>query len=263
MPSSRGERVQPPLPKDLREQVCEANQAIVRAGLVTLSFGNASGVDREAGCFVIKPSGVPYDTLRPEDLVVVSLADGSVVDGALRPSSDTPTHLALYNRFPSIGGVVHTHSAAAVAWAQAGRPVPALGTTHADHFHGPVPVTRPLTADEVEGEYERATGELIADTIERLRLDPGEMPAVLVAGHGPFTWGRDPAEAVANAIALEAVAAMARDTLALNPAASPIAAHLAEKHYLRKHGPDAYYGQPRQPAAGGPATPATDDRRES
>jgi L-ribulose-5-phosphate 4-epimerase len=228
---------------ELREQVWQANQAIVRAGLVTLSFGNASGVDRDAGVLVIKPSGVAYDALRPEDLVVVSLADGSVVEGALRPSSDTPTHLLLYQRFTSIGGVVHTHSTAAVAWAQAKRPIPALGTTHADHFHGPVPIGRPLTRAEVEGEYERETGAVIADTLEGLGLDPLEMPAVLVASHGPFTWGADAGRAAENAVALEAVAAMAAATLALDPTAGPVDQFLLDRHHRRKHGPGAYYGQ--------------------
>jgi len=192
---------------------------------------------------VIKPSGVPYEQLRPADMVAVSLEDGSVVGGDLRPSSDTPTHLLLYRRFPAIGGVVHTHSTAAVAWAQAGRSIPALGTTHADHFHGPVPVTRPLTREEVEGDYERLTGEVIAATLAGLGLDPTEMPAVLVAGHGPFTWGHDAGDAAVNAVALEAVAAMASQTFFLNPNAAKIPSYLAEKHYLRKHGPNAYYGQ--------------------
>jgi L-ribulose-5-phosphate 4-epimerase len=229
---------------ELREQVWRANQAIVRAGLVTLSFGNASGVDRDAGVLVIKPSGVPYDALRPEDLVIVSLGDGSVVEGGLRPSSDTPTHRLLYQRFASIGGVVHTHSTAAVSWAQAKRSIPALGTTHADHFHGPVPLGRPLTRDEVEGAYEHETGMVIAGTIEGLGLDPLEMPAILVASHGPFTWGEDAAKAAENAVALEAVAAMAAATLALNPGAQPVDQFLLDRHYHRKHGPGAYYGQP-------------------
>jgi L-ribulose-5-phosphate 4-epimerase len=228
---------------DLREQVWQANQALVRAGLVTLSFGNASGVDPEAGVLVIKPSGVPYDRLRAEDLVVVSLEDGRVVEGSLRPSSDTPTHLRLYQRFPNVGGVVHTHSSSAAAWAQAGRAIPAFGTTHADHFHGPVPVTRPLTRDEVDGAYEHETGEVIVATIDGLGLDPLEMPAILVAGHGPFTWGADAGSAVANAIALEAVATMAATTLALNPGAAPVPDYLLDRHYHRKHGPAAYYGQ--------------------
>lgn len=227
----------------LRDEVWRANRAIVEAGLVMLSFGNASGVDREEGVLVIKPSGVAYDALRPEDLVVVSLADGSVVEGGLRPSSDTPTHRLLYRRFASIGGVVHTHSTAAVSWAQARRPIPALGTTHADHFHGPVPLGRPLTQAEVEGAYEHETGMVIAATIEGLGLDPLEMPAVLVAGHGPFTWGVDAGKAAENAVALEAVAAMAAGTLALNPGAEAVDRFLLDRHYHRKHGPGAYYGQ--------------------
>jgi len=228
---------------ELREQVWRANQAIVRAGLVTLSFGNASGVDRDEGVLLIKPSGVPYDALRPEDLVAVSLADGSIVEGNLRPSSDTPTHLLLYQRFASIGGVVHTHSTAAVSWAQAKRPIPALGTTHADHFHGPVPLGRPLTRDEVEGAYEHETGMVIAATLEGLGLDPLEMPAILVASHGPFTWGADAGQAAENAVALEVVAAMAAGTLALDPDARPVDQFLLDRHYNRKHGPGAYYGQ--------------------
>jgi L-ribulose-5-phosphate 4-epimerase len=228
---------------DLREQVWRANQGLVRAGLVTLSFGNASGVDRKAGVLVIKPSGVPYDDLRPEHLVVVSLEDGRVVEGDLRPSSDTPTHLILYQRYPEIGGVVHTHSTAATAWAQAGRSIPPLGTTHADHFHGPVPVTRQMRENEVAGAYERETGVVIVETLERLGLSAAEMPAALVASHGPFTWGRDAENAVANATALEAVAAMATQTFALNPDVQPIAQYLVERHFRRKHGPGAYYGQ--------------------
>ena len=236
---------------ELREQVWRANQALVRAGLVTLSFGNASGADRAAGVLLIKPSGVPYERLRPEDMVAVSLADGSVVEGDLRPSSDSPTHLLLYQRFGAIGGVVHTHSTAAVGWAQARHSIPALGTTHADHFRGPVPVTRMLSREEVEGDYERETGELIAATFERLGLDPVGMPAVLVASHGPFTWGADAGAAVENAIALEAVAAMATATLALNPSIGPVEAYLLDRHYNRKHGRGAYYGQPLGESTGG------------
>ena len=228
---------------DLRQEVCRANLALVHDGLVTLSFGNASGVDRGAGVFVIKPSGVPYNELRPEHLVVVALADGRVVEGKLRPSSDTPTHLRLYQRFETVGGIVHTHSTAAVAWAQAGRLIPALGTTHADHFLGPVPVTRQMTSNEVAGEYEAETGAVIIETLERLGLSATEMPAVLVASHGPFTWGRGALEAAVNATALEAVAAMAAQTLALNPNAEPMADYLLERHFRRKHGPGAYYGQ--------------------
>ena len=228
---------------DLREAVWRANLELVRAGLVTLSFGNASGVDREAGVMLIKPSGVPYADLRPEDLVAVALADGRVVGGGLRPSSDTPTHLALYRRYPEIGGVVHTHSAAATAWAQARRPIPPLGTTHADHFHGAVPVTRLLRDAEIAGEYEAETGAVIIETLETTGLAAGEMPAVLVASHGPFTWGADAPEAVEHAIALELVAAIAVQTLALEPGVEPIGASLLERHFTRKHGSGAYYGQ--------------------
>jgi L-ribulose-5-phosphate 4-epimerase len=236
---------------DLRDQVWRANQALVRSGLVTLSFGNASGVDRDAGILLIKPSGVPYDQLRPEHLVAVSLEDGSVVDGDLRPSSDTPTHLLLYRRFPEIGGVVHTHSTAATAWAQAGRSIPPLGTTHADHFNSAVPVTRQLLEREVEGEYERETGAVIVETLERLGLSPVDMPAALVASHGPFTWGPDAEHAADNATALEAVASMAFQAYALNPALGPMSEYLLKRHFERKHGPNAYYGQP----APAPATP--------
>ena len=231
-------------PRSLAEAVCQANQALVRAGLVTLSFGNASGVDRGRGVMFIKPSGVAYDDLRPGHIVAVSLDDGRVVEGDLRPSSDAPTHLALYRRFPEIGGVVHTHSTAATSWAQAGRPIPPFGTTHADHFHGAVPVTRRLRDEEVAGDYEAQTGAVIVEALEAAGLDAVEMPAVLVASHGPFTWGPDAAAAVDNAIALEAVAAMAIRTLALDPDAPPMSQALLERHYRRKHGATAYYGQP-------------------
>ncbi len=230
---------------DLREQVWRANRDLVEAGLVVLSFGNASGVDRGAGVLAIKPSGVPYAELRPESMVVVALDDGRVVDGRLRPSSDTPAHLTLCRRFEEVGGVVHTHSTFATAWAQAGRPIPCLGTTHADHFHGPVPVTRPLTQPEVEGDYELETGNVIVEALEASGLAPLEMPAVLVAGHGPFTWGASPAEAVENAIALETVAAMALRTAQLRPGVGQIGHGLLERHFSRKHGPAAYYGQGR------------------
>jgi len=230
---------------ELRERVLDANLAIVEAGLVTLTFGNASGVDRSAGVMAIKPSGVSYDELQPDSIVVVDLVSGEVVDGAFRPSSDTPTHLTLYRRFEAIGGVVHTHSASATAWAQAGRELPCFGTTHADHFHGPVPVTRDLTPEEIGGDYEARTGDVIVETIESLGLDPLEMPAALVRSHGPFTWGRDEAGAVENAIALEAAASMAATSLALAPELPPIAPELLERHFRRKHGAGAYYGQPR------------------
>jgi L-ribulose-5-phosphate 4-epimerase len=228
---------------ELREQVCAANRALVSAGLVTLSFGNASGVDRGTGVMVIKPSGVPYEGLRPGDLVAVDLESGIAERGAYRPSSDTPTHLALYRRYSEIGGVVHTHSSWAAAWAQAGRAIPCFGTTHADHFHGPVPVTRSMTGTELAATYEADTGAVIIETLDGLSLAPLEMPAVLVRSHGPFTWGADATEAVANAVALEAVATMAGRTLALEPAAGPIGDLLLERHFARKHGPGAYYGQ--------------------
>ena len=231
---------------DLRDSVWRANLALVRSGLVTLSFGNASGVDRAEGVMVIKPSGVPYDELRPEQLVVVSLDTGAVVEGDLRPSSDTPTHLRLYRAFAEIGGVVHTHSTSASSWAQAGRSIPPLGTTHADHFHGSVPVTRQMTEAEVDGAYEAETGAVIVETLARLGLSPVEMPAALVASHGPFTWGRDAKEAAENATALEAVATMAIQTFAIDPLAAPMSDYLMERHFRRKHGPSAYYGQTRR-----------------
>jgi L-ribulose-5-phosphate 4-epimerase len=228
----------------LREQVCQANLDLVTSGLVTLSFGNASGVDRDAGVLVIKPSGVPYAQLTPADMVVVALDDGRVVDGTLRPSSDTPTHRELYRRFATIGGVVHTHSSFASAWAQARRDIPCLGTTHADHFAGVIPVTRDLSTSQIDGEYEHETGVVIVETIRGMGVDPLHVPAALVASHGPFTWGTDATDAVTNAVALEAVAAMAHRTLALEPATGPIGEPLQRRHFLRKHGPDAYYGQP-------------------
>jgi L-ribulose-5-phosphate 4-epimerase len=228
---------------DLRERVLEANREIVRAGLVILTFGNVSGIDRAAGVVAIKPSGVPYDALGPESIVLVDLESGATLEGEYQPSSDTPTHLALYRRFASVGGIVHTHSLHATAWAQSRRAIPCLGTTHADHFHGPVPVTRALARDEIRGEYEACTGDAIVETLDRLGLDPLEMPAVLVASHGPFAWGADTVLAVENAVALEAVAAMALHTLTLESAAEAIEDELLERHYLRKHGADAYYGQ--------------------
>lgn len=229
--------------RDLREEVCAANKALVATGLVTLSFGNASGVDREAGVMIIKPSGMPYDVLTPADLVAVELDSGSAPDRTMRPSSDTPTHLALYRRYPEIGGVVHTHSWWASAWAQAGHPIPCFGTTHADHFRGPIPVTRALTEAELGPAYEADTGAVMIETLDVLGLGPLEMPAVLVRSHGPFTWGRDPADALANAIALEAVAAMAVRTLTIDAAAATIDEALLRRHFERKHGPAAYYGQ--------------------
>lgn len=228
----------------LREQVAAANRDLARAGLVALSFGNASGIDRDLGLMVIKPSGIPCSEVTAEHTVVVSIADGAVVEGALRPSSDTPTHLVLYRRLGQLGGIVHTHSPFATAWAQAGRDIPCLGTTHADHFAGPVPVTRPLTEREIAGDYERETGEVIVERILGLGIDPLRMPAALVVSHGPFTWGADAAQAVDAAATLELVATMACRTLALDPSTPSIGPALAARHFGRKHGPDAYYGQP-------------------
>ena len=233
----------PPELSDLRQAVWQANIDLAEAGLVSLSFGNASGVDRESGFLLIKPSGIACARLEPDELVAVEVATGKAAEGNLRPSSDTPTHLELYRRHPEIGGVVHTHSTIATSWAQACRAIPPLGTTHADHFRGAVPVTRQLRADEVDGEYELATGELIIETLAGLHLSPSEMPAVLVASHGPFTWGPTAADAVVNAIGLELVATMASQTLALAPTIGDMPAYLRERHFQRKHGPKAYYGQ--------------------
>jgi L-ribulose-5-phosphate 4-epimerase len=229
---------------ELRARVAAANAAIERAGLVTLSFGNVSGVDRDEGVLVIKPSGVPYAALRPEDMVVVALADGRVVDGALRPSTDTPTHRLLYREFPEIGGVVHTHSRSATAWAQAGRSIPCLGTTHADFFRGAVPVSRALDAAEIGGDYEWETGRLIAETLRTSGRSAEDSPAVLVRSHGPFAWGPSPEAAVDAAIALEAIAEIAFRTLAIEAASDEIGGDLLRRHFDRKHGPGAYYGQP-------------------
>jgi len=224
----------------LRQAVWEANMRLAESGLVKLTWGNVSGISRADGVFLIKPSGVPYATLRPEHLVAVDL-DGNRVEGTLNPSSDTPTHLELYKAFPAIGGIAHTHSVCATAFAQAGREIPCLGTTHADHFAGTVPLARALTPEEIEAGYERHTGTVI---IERFRaLEPLEMPAVLAEHHAPFTWGRDAGTAVENSIALETVADMALKTLALAPARDAIPEHIRLKHYTRKHGPDATYGQ--------------------
>ena len=228
---------------ELRAEVAAANAAIDRAGLVTLSFGNVSGVDRESGVLVIKPSGAPYATLRPEDLVVVSLGNGRVVEGDLRPSVDTPTHRVLYEALPDIGGVVHTHSPYASAWAQAGRPIPCLGTTHADFFRGEVPVTRALNPDELGDGYEEDTGRVIVETLQAAGRSAVEAPAVLVASHGPFTWGRTASAAVEAAIALEAIAAMAFRTLVIEASTSEIGEELLARHFDRKHGAGAYYGQ--------------------
>jgi L-ribulose-5-phosphate 4-epimerase len=224
----------------LKTSVLQANRDLVEHGLVVLTFGNASGIDRKRGWLAIKPSGVGYEKMKADDIVLVD-RNGKIVEGKLRPSSDTPTHLVLYRAFPWIGGLVHAHSPAATAFAQARRPIPCLGTTHADHFAGPVPVTRLLRRAEVEGDYEIETGKVI---IERFaKLDPAAMPAVLVAGHGPFVWGRTPEEAVHNAVALELVAAMALATLQVDPRTAALPDYLLRKHHQRKHGPQAYYGQ--------------------
>lgn len=224
----------------LREAVLLANLALPRHGLVTFTWGNVSGIDRERGLVVIKPSGVSYEQMKAQDMVVLDM-EGKVVEGKLRPSSDTPTHIALYQAFPQIGGIVHTHSTHATAWAQACRPIPAFGTTHADYFYGPVPCTRRLTQAEVQGDYELNTGRVIVETIGD--RDPLAMPGVLISEHAPFTWGKSPDDAVHNAVVLEEVARLALHTVALNPGQKPIAPYLLDKHYLRKHGSNAYYGQ--------------------
>ena len=228
---------------DLKEAVYLANMAIVEAGLVDLTWGNASGVDRERGVMAIKPSGVAYDALTPDDMIVLDIETGDELDDGLRPSSDTPTHLHLYRQFESAGGIVHTHSRNAVSWAQAEREIPCFGTTHADHFHGAIPVTRRLTQDEIQGEYELNTGVVIVERFREAGIEAASVPGVLVAGHGPFVWGDTAQKAADNAIALESVAEMALQTLALNPDARPIDRVLHDKHFLRKHGATAYYGQ--------------------
>jgi L-ribulose-5-phosphate 4-epimerase len=226
--------------KSLREEVLDANLELVRRGLVLFTFGNASGISREEGLVAIKPSGVPYETMKPEDLVVVDL-NGKIVEGNLRPSSDLPTHLVLYKSFPAIGGVAHTHSRAATSWAQAQRAIPCFGTTHADYFHGPVPLTKTLTPAEIRSDYELNTGVAIVRCVGR--RDPLHFPGVLVAGHAPFCWGASPADAAHNAVLVEEIAMMALQTLTANPKARPISKVLHEKHFSRKHGSTAYYGQ--------------------
>jgi len=230
--------------EELKHAVCEANLELVRKGLVLLTWGNASAIDRGRGLVVIKPSGVPYETMRPEDMAVVAL-DGRIVEGDCLPSVDTPSHLALYRAWPAIGGIAHTHSHYATCWAQAGRPIPCLGTTHADFAHGEIPVAHPLTREEVAEDYERHIGEVIVRRFAT--LDPLRFPAVLAAGHGPFAWGKTVENAVENAHILEELAHMALDTLALSPKQPPIPPYLLDKHFLRKHGPGAYYGQ-KQPS---------------
>lgn len=226
---------------ELKQQVCASNLKLVADGLVIQTWGNASGIDRRRGLIVIKPSGVPYDGMKPGQMVVVSLQTGKVVEGNLKPSSDTPTHLGLYRAFPEIGGVVHTHSLYATAWAQARRKIPAYGTTQADYWFGEVPCTRALTPREIKSDYEASTGHVIVETFNR--LDPLQHPAVLVAGHGPFAWGRDVDDAVHNAVVLEFIARLAAETLRINPKTRPMESALLNKHFLRKHGTNAYYGQ--------------------
>ena len=225
----------------LKEQVWKANLALPKHGLVTFTWGNVSGIDREAGLVVIKPSGVDYETMTADDMVVLRLSDGEKVEGKWKPSSDTPTHLALYRAFENIGGIVHTHSRWATGWAQAGRGIPAYGTTHGDYFYGEIPCTRKMTPAEIGGEYELETGNVIIETFEG--KSPDEIPSVLVNSHGPFAWGKDADEAVHNAVVLEELAFMAFHTEALNPKVNTMQQELLDKHYLRKHGKNAYYGQ--------------------
>jgi len=227
--------------EDLKKQVCEANLRLLAEGLVVRAFGGVSGIDRESGNVVIKPSGLPHEQMRPRDMVVVTLADGKPVEGDRSPSSDMGTHLELYRAFPAVGGVAHTHSLFATAWAQGRRDIPVLGTTHADCFYGPVPCTRTMTADEILGDYEVNTGKII---VERMAsVDPLRLPAVLVANHGPVTWGLTPHEAAENSIALEQLAKLATYTVCVEPYPKPITRELLDRHYSRKHGPGASYGQ--------------------
>ncbi len=230
--------------EELKKQVCEANLQLPQHGLVVFTWGNVSGIDREKGLFVIKPSGVPYDELKPEDMVVMNLK-GEKVEGDLNPSSDTPTHMELYNKFPNIGGVVHTHSRWATIWAQAGRGIPAYGTTHGDYFYGTIPCTRRMTPEEIAGEYELETGKVIVETFQG--KNPDYIPAVLVNSHGPFTWGKDCFEAVHNSVVLEELAMMAWHTENIHPEGrAPMQQELLDKHFLRKHGANAYYGQKKK-----------------
>lgn len=228
--------------EELKREVCKANKLLPKHHLVTFTWGNVSGIDRENNLFVIKPSGVDYETLQPEDMVVVDL-QGNKVEGHYAPSSDTPTHAVLYSCFPTIGGIVHTHSSWAASWAQAGRSIPCYGTTHADYFYGSVPCVRNLTLDEIETSYEKNTGLLIADEFQTQGLDYEAIPAVLCKSHGPFTWGKNALEAVRNAVILEEVAKMAAFCECISPDSIPVSAALLDKHYYRKHGKNAYYGQ--------------------
>lgn len=226
---------------ELKEIVCKANLELPKHGLITFTWGNVSGVDREKGLMVIKPSGVEYDGMTADDMVVVSLKTGEKVEGKWKPSSDTATHVALYNAFPKIGGIVHTHSRWATSFAQAGRSIPSYGTTHGDYFYGDIPCTRKMTPDEIAGEYEKETGNVIIETFRD--IDENDIPAVLVKSHGPFAWGTDPKNAVHNAVVLEELAFMALHTEMLNPDVVRMQQELLDKHYLRKHGKNAYYGQ--------------------
>lgn len=226
----------------LKKIVCSANKALQQHNLITFTWGNVSAIDRDTNYLVIKPSGVAYDHLKPEDMVVVDL-EGRTIEGTLHPSSDTPTHIALYRACKALGGIVHTHSTFATIYAQANQDIPALGTTHADYLYGQVPCTRSMTDQEIQGEYERETGNVIIETFAKRNLDMMQIPAVVVANHGPFTWGKDAMEAVHNAVVLEEVAKMGLFSTLLNPGLSPISQTLLDKHYLRKHGPAAYYGQ--------------------
>ena len=228
--------------EELKKQVCEANLLLPRYGLVTFTWGNVSAIDRESGLFVIKPSGVEYDTMTPDDMVVMDL-EGNKVEGKLNPSSDTPTHLEIYKAFKEVGGVVHTHSSYATSWAQAGRSIPCYGTTHADYFYGEIPCVRCLNKDEIESAYEENTGHLIVGEFERMGKDPVAVPAVLCKNHGVFTWGKDAHEAVHNAVVTEEVAKMAFRCELINPEVKPAPQELQDKHYYRKHGANAYYGQ--------------------
>ena len=230
--------------ENLKKQVYEANMELPKYGLVTFTWGNVSAIDRQSGLFVIKPSGVPYENLTPDDMVVMDL-DGNRVEGSCNPSSDTPTHLELYRAFPEIGGIVPTHSSWATSWAQAGRSIPCYGTTHADYIYGEVPCLRTLTREEIEEAYEKNTGLLIVNEFRARGLDVQAVPAVLCKNHGPFTWGKDAAEAVHNAVVLEEVAKMAARTEQINPQVTPAPQELQDKHYYRKHGANAYYGQSR------------------
>lgn len=227
----------------LKEKVFAANLGLPAAGLVTLTWGNVSGIDRDEALVVIKPSGVSYDDMAADDMVVVDLESGKVVEGRYKPSSDLATHLWLYQKFPKIGGITHTHSPHATSFAQAGLPIPAYGTTHADYFYGEVPCTRPLTEQEIKGEYEKETGKVITETFESKKIDPSSMPGVLIQSHGPFTWGKSPEESAMHSIVLEELARMALFTKSLTPTVGPVDQFLLDKHYLRKHGANAYYGQ--------------------